>query len=181
MYVFHVKNCILNFWLPHFVKFHLKMFTLNWHVNIKCCQSLSGCTVPQTQTGGCLQRSRSTKCSVTPWATLVRAGRSAHSWAAAAAAPAACTWMGLTDIYRRTICIWKAARTANQTEVKGEVTDKCLKCSCITTYLETPANLSANKTFQKFLIQNTTAVLSLNCFVAFLLLFLYPKFSFVKN
>lgn len=100
-------------------------------------QSLSGCTVPQTRTGGCPRRSRSTRCSATPWATLVRAEPSAPSWAAAAAAQAASTWTASTHSCRRTSCIWKAARTATRTESehRGLQKDKCQKCSLTTTYL----------------------------------------------
>lgn len=70
-------------------------------------QSSSGCTVPQTQTGGCPQRSRSTKFSATPSVTLARAERSVLSWAAAAAAaaPAASIWTDLMDTCHRTNCI----------------------------------------------------------------------------
>lgn len=90
-------------------------FPITEHV---CCQSLSGCTVPQTQTGGCRRRSRSTKCSATPSVTLARAEQSARSCAAAAAAPAASTWTASITC-RRTNCIWKAARTASRTEAGG--------------------------------------------------------------
>lgn len=116
------------------------------------CQSSSGCTVPQTRTGGCRRRSRSTRCSATPWVTPARAERLAPSWAAAAAAPAASTWTASTASCRRTSSIWKAARMATRTECdRGQKLTKRQKCSRYSHISEARWPAEATLTFQKLL------------------------------
>lgn len=72
--------------------------------------------MPRTQTGGCLPRSKSTKCSVMQLVMHVKAGLLEHFFVAVAAAPAASIQRPSMGIYRRMNCISKAARMVSWTE-----------------------------------------------------------------